>query len=165
MHVLNVVFSIFRLNLSVIWPKKNLYNKTRHHTYSRPNGKTEWTDIFCGHSWVAEGCFRKKFRFKKKKFKGNAGPFRQYNILSCWYEIFFKVSRQAYKKVQLTSIMVLMPGMFKNYFKERWTNVKYKIIKIFFFFHYAYCTFCLILSFSVLHVQLALQQVQSRLGT
>ena len=74
MHVLNVVFSIFRLNLSVIWPKKNLYNKTRHHTYSRPNGKTEWTEIFCGHSWVAEGCFRKKFRLKKKILRATLGP-------------------------------------------------------------------------------------------
>ena len=24
--------------------------------YSRPYGWTEWTDIFCGHSWVAGGC-------------------------------------------------------------------------------------------------------------
>ena len=27
-------------------------------SYSRPNGWTEWADIFCGHSGMAEGCFR-----------------------------------------------------------------------------------------------------------
>ena len=28
--------------------------------YSRPNGWTEWAKIFCGHSWVAGGCYRLK---------------------------------------------------------------------------------------------------------
>ena len=26
--------------------------------YSRPNGWTDWADKFCGHSWVAGGCYR-----------------------------------------------------------------------------------------------------------
>ena len=42
----------------------NLYNKTRHSyiyvAYNRPNGWTEWAEIFCGHSRVAEGCLRLK---------------------------------------------------------------------------------------------------------
>ena len=28
--------------------------------YSRPNGWTDWAEIFCGHSGVAGGCFRQK---------------------------------------------------------------------------------------------------------
>ena len=28
--------------------------------YSRPNGWTDWAYIFCGHSWVAGGCYRLK---------------------------------------------------------------------------------------------------------
>ena len=31
--------------------------------YSRPNGWTEWADIFCGHSWLASGFFRPKNEF------------------------------------------------------------------------------------------------------
>ena len=78
----------------------NLYNKTSHSIriyvpYSRLNGWTDWAEIFCGHSWVAGGCYRLKnnskfffqiiFLFSKKKifktFKkknfstGKAGPF------------------------------------------------------------------------------------------
>ena len=38
---------------------------------SRPNGWTKWTEIFWGHSWLAEGCHRLKkiehFIFKQKK--------------------------------------------------------------------------------------------------
>ena len=26
--------------------------------YSWPNGWTDWAEIFCGHSWVAGGCYR-----------------------------------------------------------------------------------------------------------
>ena len=45
----------------------------RLHTYifySRPNGLTDWAEIFCGHSWVARGVLGKKkidFFFQKKK--------------------------------------------------------------------------------------------------
>ena len=36
---------------------------------SRPNGWTDWADIFCGHSWVAGGCYRlKKFKFFFQNF-------------------------------------------------------------------------------------------------
>ena len=28
--------------------------------YSKPNGWTDWTEILCGRSWVAEGCYRLK---------------------------------------------------------------------------------------------------------
>jgi len=46
-----------------------------HVSYSRPNGGTEWAEIFCGDSWVAESVLG-----LKKKFyifsTGNAGPFR-----------------------------------------------------------------------------------------
>ena len=28
--------------------------------YSRPNGWTDWAEIFCGHSWLAGGCYRLK---------------------------------------------------------------------------------------------------------
>ena len=42
-----------------IWIYLNLYNKTRHSyiyvVYSRPNGSTDWAEIFCGHSLVAGG--------------------------------------------------------------------------------------------------------------
>ena len=31
--------------------------------YSRPNCWTDWAEIFCGHSWVARGCYRLKNRF------------------------------------------------------------------------------------------------------
>ena len=76
----------------------NLYCKTRHLyiyvyiyvAYSRPNGWTDWAEIFCGNSWVAGGCYRlleiQNFVFKKIfkifffKFvsTGNAGPFSKY---------------------------------------------------------------------------------------
>ena len=36
---------------------------------SRPNGWTEWADIFCGHSGIPGGCFRlNKFEFFFPKF-------------------------------------------------------------------------------------------------
>ena len=28
--------------------------------YSRPNGWTDWAEIFCGYLWVAGGCYRLK---------------------------------------------------------------------------------------------------------
>ena len=28
--------------------------------YSWPNGWTDWAEIFCGHLWVAGGCYRLK---------------------------------------------------------------------------------------------------------
>ena len=47
--------------------------------YSRPNGWTDWANIFCGHSWVARGCLRLKKNwnlfFKICFPTGNAGPF------------------------------------------------------------------------------------------
>ena len=50
-----------------------LNNKTRHSyiyvTYSRPNGWTDWAEFFCGHSWVAGGCYRLKDSKLKKKYK------------------------------------------------------------------------------------------------
>ena len=36
--------------------------------YSRPNGWTDWAEIFCKHSWVAGGCYR----LKKSKKQFNA---------------------------------------------------------------------------------------------
>ena len=33
-----------------------------------PNSWTEWADIFCGHSWVAGGCYRLK-KTKKMFFQ------------------------------------------------------------------------------------------------
>ena len=27
--------------------------------YSRPNGWNDWAEFFCGHIWVAEGCYKK----------------------------------------------------------------------------------------------------------
>ena len=35
---------------------------------SRPNGSTEWAEIFSGHSWVAGGCFRLKIDFFSKLY-------------------------------------------------------------------------------------------------
>jgi len=32
----------------------------RYVAYSRPNGWTEWAEIFCGHSWVCVECFSLK---------------------------------------------------------------------------------------------------------
>ena len=40
--------------------------------YSRPNGWTEWADLFSGHSWVACYSLKENSSF----FTGNAGPFR-----------------------------------------------------------------------------------------
>ena len=42
--------------------------------YSWPNGRTEWAEIFCGHSLVTGGCFRLK---KIDNFfpTGNSRPF------------------------------------------------------------------------------------------
>ena len=42
--------------------------------YSLPNGWTDWAKNFCGHSWVAEGCYTLKkcefcFFFKNYFFK------------------------------------------------------------------------------------------------
>ena len=31
-----------------------------HVAYSRPNGWTDWAELFCGHSWVARGFHRLK---------------------------------------------------------------------------------------------------------
>ena len=48
----------------------NLYNKTRHSyiyvTNNRPNGWTEWAEIFCGHSGVPGGVL--EFFFFKNLF-------------------------------------------------------------------------------------------------
>ena len=38
-------------------------------TNSRPNGLTDWADIFCGHSWVARGCFKLKKNTKKEMIR------------------------------------------------------------------------------------------------
>ena len=63
--------------------EKYLNNKTKHSyvPYSRPNGWTEWAEIFCGHSWVVRGCLRLKksnifFNFLSM---GNARQFSQYH--------------------------------------------------------------------------------------
>ena len=34
----------------------------------RIEGWTDWGEIFCGHSWVAMGCYRLKLLFLKFKF-------------------------------------------------------------------------------------------------
>ena len=80
---INVVFYIIKQDIHIYVP------------YSRPNGWTEWAEIFCGQSWVAGGCYRlkkleffsfKTFFFRKSFFQnflfsnffsstGNAGPF------------------------------------------------------------------------------------------
>ena len=76
-------------------PKKTAYlpyNKTRHSyiyiyaAYSRPNGWTEWADIFCRHSWVAGGCFGLKI----------IGFFQNFNLFSIFLFLFFYGQRQAF---------------------------------------------------------------------
>ena len=46
-----------RVLLSIYIIKQDIHI---HVAYSRPNGWTEWADIFCGHSWVAGVCLRLK---------------------------------------------------------------------------------------------------------
>ena len=54
--------------------------RTLYVAYRRPNGWTDWAEIFCGHSWVAAGCYRlnkilKSFLQIFLFFTGNAVPF------------------------------------------------------------------------------------------
>ena len=61
-----------------------LYNKqnTRIYVaYSRPNGWTDWAEIFCGHSWVAGGCYRHKIHFFQFYFFSRATPGSSASIL------------------------------------------------------------------------------------
>ena len=52
--------------------------------YSRPNGWTEWTEFFCGHSGVPSGVLKTKkrflFVFKKKISRATPGPSASKNI-------------------------------------------------------------------------------------
>ena len=65
--------------------------------YSRPNGWTEWADIFCRHSWVAGGCFGLKI----------IGFFQNFNLFfNFFYSYFFLRSTPGlqllfYKKDQI----------------------------------------------------------------
>ena len=88
----NFVLNYPRICTLVIWAlisvrltfNRYLYNKTRHSyiyiyiAYNRPNGLTEWAEFFCGHLWLAGGCFRLKkvqfFFLQISFYTGNAGP-------------------------------------------------------------------------------------------
>ena len=59
--------------------------------YSRPNSWTEWTEIFCGHSWVAGGVIGKKigcFSLKVYFFKIFFFPHEQRRALQLVSYIF-----------------------------------------------------------------------------
>ena len=68
----------------------NLNNITRHSyiAYSRPNGWTDWAEIFCEHSLVAEACHRLK---KSKYFF--------FKNFSSFFQFFFQGQRRALQLV------------------------------------------------------------------
>ena len=54
-----IKLKIFLLTIIYIIKQRHSYIYT-YVAYSRPNGWTEWAEIFCGHAWVAGGCYRLK---------------------------------------------------------------------------------------------------------
>ena len=60
--------------------------------YSRPNGWTDWAEIFCGHSWVAWGWYRLKIQKKKISTffsRATPGPSASFIINSVSLSLYF----------------------------------------------------------------------------
>ena len=83
----------------------HLHNKTKHSyiyiyvAFSRPNGWTDWAEIFCVHSLVAGGCYKLKnrnFFFKFVFFK------------IFFFKFFFHGPRRALQLVFTTKVITLL---------------------------------------------------------
>ena len=94
-------------------------------SYSWPNGWTEWGDIFCGNSWVAQA---KKIKILFST--GNAGPFTQLAIIvqllmGIGLRSVLNLSRIFdFKTLTLTASLFLFPCLCVSLLFESLVNIK-----------------------------------------